>query len=200
MQVLSGIDAFHCPKFVKDGQFRGCFSEYLSSPRQLEFNHLSGIDEAKRIGVGAIFGYKTRPRSSANQDGRVGYRISHSEYVLSVATVLEASNETTTIDVEMQFRPDLQLEATIFPNIVENHGHLRYGRAFTVHPTIATEAMELETLEGKSVWPMRFQVTSLELRRQQELLLILFSTLIGIGISVVLEAILSIGREARKST
>ena len=32
--------------------------------------------------------------------------------------------------------------------------------------TIATKAMELETLEGNSVWPMRFQVTSLELRRQ----------------------------------
>lgn len=70
------------------------------------------------------------------------------------------------------------------------------GRSFMVAPVpwrldLGNEGYTgLVLQEGRS-WHMQFRVVSRELQRRRDMMIVLFSTLIGVGISVLLESLLS---------
>lgn len=120
----------------------------------------------------------------------------YSEYLIAGTTLLDLRNVQQTPELSATFSHDLDV-IPYGASIVEEVPLSRSdGRSFLVNPSVRMTSFDhassgYTALESKQNWPMQFRLTVRDLQRKRDMFIILFSMLIGVGVSALLESLLS---------
>jgi hypothetical protein len=133
--------------------------------------------------------------SSHERDGLVR-RKGYSDYVMVGTTLFEFQNIQQPPELSANFEHDLDVVphgASILEQVPLSPD---VGRSFLINPTDRTLSLAHAdaghiAVESKRNWPMQFRITARDRQRRRDMLIILFSTLIGVGISALLESLLA---------